>query len=122
MAGGKPNILVIDDNKDHANMIKAMLQVKGYDITIKADTINLEDSIQKIMPDLIIMDMLLSGVDGCEICKTLKNNAYLAHIPIMMISAHPDARKECIDAGADSFLEKPFDIKNFFRSGANFMA
>jgi len=60
--------------------------------------------------------MLLSGGDGRVICKSLKDNPELAHIPVLMISAHSYAKKECLDSRADAFLEKPFDMQDFLNT------
>ncbi len=59
---------------------------------------------------MVIMDMLLSGVNGTDICKRIRLEPNLDHIPIMMISAHPNAKELCLEAGADVFILKPFEI------------
>ncbi|MEO9211191.1 MAG: response regulator [Ginsengibacter sp.] len=107
-------ILIIDDNEDIVSLLKTMLQIKGYKVLMKMDIIDLEKFIKVTMPDLIIMDMLLSGADGRKICTSLKNNSLFSLIPVLMISAHPHAKNECLMAGADMFIGKPFDVKDFF--------
>lgn len=116
MEESSKKIMIIDDNEDIVTMIKAMLVMKGYSVCIKNNTIEMEDSIKKTMPDLIIMDMLLSNADGRIICKSLKNDSRFAPIPVLMISAHPNAKEECLNAGAEMFLGKPFDMQDFFRA------
>lgn len=116
MKEDKPHILIIEDNEDIMNMLTAMLQMKGYKVSVKLNYFEIESSIKELAPDLILMDMLLSGFDGREICKLLKvHHDGLAKIPVIMISAHPNAKKECLEAGADYFLEKPFDMEVFFK-------
>jgi DNA-binding response OmpR family regulator len=110
----KAKILIIDDNEDIITMVKMMLEMKGYDVTIKMNTAQIEDVIMEIKPELIIMDMLLSGADGRLICEALKNNDDLVVVPILMMSAHPNARVDCLKAGANGFIEKPFEIQNFY--------
>lgn len=61
-------------------------------------------------PDLIILDVLLSGNDGRKICKTLKSDGNTKNIPIIMISAHPTAKDSTKECGADSFVAKPFSV------------
>ncbi len=119
MTAGKVKVLVIDDNEDIGNMVKVMLQLKGYDVTIKTDAIEVEDFVKELLPGLIIMDMLLSGSDGREVCKKLKANTATAAVPVLMISAHPTARKECLEAGADFFVEKPFEMKDLLYTVEN---
>ena len=114
MADNNKKIMIIDDNEDIVTMIKLMLEMKGFSVIVKMNINGLEDLIRETMPNLIIMDMLLSSADGRNICKSFKNNKMLASIPLLMISAHPNAKEECLNAGADMFLAKPFDVKDFF--------
>lgn len=104
------NILVLDDDPDICTMIKMVLDYHGYG-AIDADT---EEKANAILSstaiELIIMDMLLSGADGSDICRRLKQDAATASIPVMMFSAHPNAKKICIAAGADDFISKPFEM------------
>lgn len=109
-------VLVIDDNEDILYMLKAMLQMKHFDVTIKQNVDNLEEELASIQPSVILMDMLLSGADGREVCKGLKDNERFAAIPIIMISAHSHARGECLEAGANQFLAKPFDMQDIFEA------
>jgi CheY-like chemotaxis protein len=109
------HILVIDDNEDILFMLQAMLQYKGYKIYTKDNTNQLEQNIAELSPDIILMDMLLSGADGREICRQLKSNEQFASIPIIMLSAHPHARTECLAAGANYFVEKPFEMNDLFQ-------
>ena len=116
MVNEQYHILVIDDNEDILFMIKAMLEMKGYKVTPKNHPENIELVIETIMPDIILMDMLLSGADGREVCKKIKTNAVISKIPVIMISALPDAGDSCVAAGANYFLGKPFEINDIFKT------
>lgn len=118
MVNAQYHILVIDDNEDILFMIKAMLEMKGYKVTPKNHPENIELVIETIMPDIILMDMLLSGADGREVCKKIKTNAVISKIPVIMISALPDAGDSCMAAGANYFLGKPFEINDIFKTVA----
>ena len=109
-------ILVIDDNEDILFMIKTMLEMKGYRISAKDNPDDIESFIEQTRPDVILMDLLLSGSDGREICKKLKENKLISHIPVVMISALPDAAISCKDAGTDYFLGKPFEMNDLFET------
>ena len=103
-------ILVIDDDPDILDAVRMVLESGGYEseCTTKGD-----ETYQKVFdykPDLIILDVLLSGNDGRKICKTLKNDEQTKQIPIIMISAHPSAKQSVKECGADSFIPKPFSI------------
>lgn len=105
-------ILVLDDDPDICAMIKMVLDYHGFPST-DADTEESAEKIISTMPiDLIIMDMLLSGSDGSDICKKLKQDPKKSSIPILMFSAHPNARAICLAAGADDFISKPFEMND----------
>ena len=103
-------ILVLDDDPDICLMIKMVLDYYGYD----AKDAENEETARKIISsthvDLIIMDMLLSGADGTDICRQLKGNNETSSIPILMFSAHPTAKESGLAAGADDFIAKPFEM------------
>ena len=103
-------ILVIDDDPDIGAMLKMMLEFKGYRALVIERGEKIKILINKDPVDLIILDMLLSGVNGTDICSNLKKDSTTSNIPVIMISAHPNARELCEAAGADSFIAKPFDM------------
>lgn len=106
----KTAILVVDDDPDISMMLKLMLEFKGFDVRITERPDETYEILQKDSFDLVIMDMLLSGVNGTDICAELKKNNVTSSIPLIMISAHPNAREICLQAGADDFISKPFDM------------
>ena len=113
----KPShILVLDDNDDILFMLQSMLRLKEYKVSVKNNVENLESFIRDLSPGVILMDMLLCGADGREICKRLKADLAFSYIPIIMISAHPQAKAECLKAGASYFLEKPFEMKDLYHA------
>ncbi len=112
MAISQQRILVVDDDPDILDAIQLTLEDEGYTVTTTEKgeyAENLHDG-NGGLPDLIILDVLLSGKDGRTICRTLKSRPDTRAIPIIMISAHPDAEASARDMGADAFLAKPWDI------------
>ena len=110
------HILIIDDNEDILFMIKAVLQMKGYAVSAKDNLQDVELVIEATRPDLILMDMLLCGGDGRQVCNKIKCNNLISGIPVIMISALPDAGASCINAGADFFLGKPFEMADLLKT------
>ena len=108
----KSLILVLDDDPDICIMIKMVLDYYGYDAMDAANEENARKIISSNHVDLLIMDMLLSGVDGTDICRQLKNDKATSSIPILMFSAHPTAKETCLAAGADDFISKPFEMND----------
>ncbi len=117
MTSNKDHVLVIEDNEDIVLMLRTMLEMKGYQVSTRMNVADPLELIMELKPDVVLTDMLLSGADGREICKLIKGSGdAIARIPVIMISAHPNAKKECLAAGADHFLEKPFDMGVFFKT------
>jgi DNA-binding response OmpR family regulator len=108
----KALILVLDDDPDICIMIKMVLDYYGYDAMDAENEENATRIISSNHVDLLIMDMLLSGVDGTDICRRLKQDKETSSIPILMFSAHPTARETCLAAGADDFISKPFEMND----------
>jgi DNA-binding response OmpR family regulator len=103
-------ILVVDDDPDILEFLQVVLEEEGYVVGISDKGEYLEQLHNGGLPDFILLDVLLSGKDGREIVKFLKNQDETRHIPVMMFSAHPSAEATAREAGADDFIAKPFDI------------
>ena len=104
-------ILVVDDDPDILEALQFMLEDAGYVVTTTEKgeyAENLHDT-NGGLPDVILLDVLLSGKDGRLICQKLKSQEETKHIPIIMMSAHNKARQSVASVGADDFIEKPFD-------------
>jgi DNA-binding response OmpR family regulator len=117
-------ILIVDDDPDILASIKHVLGEEGYNVetTEKGEYAEkLAKKTPSLLPDLIILDVLLSGRDGRTICRKLKKNPDTKHIPIIMISAHPDAEKSVLEIGADAFLAKPFDLMELLSCIENYV-
>jgi DNA-binding response OmpR family regulator len=128
MKNGKNEILFIDDDKDILEGVKIFLESEGFDTKTSDSAEFLKDPGNlKSMPDLILMDVLISGCDGRDITEILKKHPSTKDIPIILISAHPSVIKDPFVYGNDDFIEKPFDLykllsvinKNIKRGGTN---
>lgn len=104
-------ILVVDDDPDIGAMLKMMLEYKGYSVTLLSNASQTEQVLSRQMTEVVILDMLIAGLNGTDVCRKIRKNPLCAHIPVLMISALPDARKICMEAGANDFISKPFDIQ-----------
>ena len=101
--------MVIDDDESILEVMHIVLESEGYDVETSLNIQPLQH-LNGTLPDLILLDVLLSGEDGIEICKRLKSQQTTKHIPIILLSAHSNASKTAQTSGADAFLDKPFDI------------
>ena len=104
-------ILVVDDDESILEVVQIVLESEGYEVQTATNSSFLQQlATQPVLPDLILLDVLLSGEDGREISHQLKADTQLQHIPVIMLSAHSEASKMADIGGADAFLEKPFDV------------
>jgi CheY-like chemotaxis protein len=112
----KKKILIVDDDEAILEAVSLVLESEGY---VTETTFKGEETFSKIIkfqPNVILLDVLMSGKDGREICKSLKADQELKKIPVIMISAHPTADKGAEEAGADGFISKPFDTQDLLKA------
>jgi DNA-binding response OmpR family regulator len=104
----KKKIFIIEDDESVQEIFKLIFEKAGYEIEISSDgqSIYLE---REYWPDLFLLDKQLNGYDGLEICKYLKSKEQTRNIPIIMLSATPGIEPLAMNAGANDFLEKPFN-------------
>lgn len=111
-------ILIVEDNEKNRKLLRDVLQFKGYR-TIETEMG--EDGVTlaaKHMPDLILMDYQLPGIDGIEAFRRIRNAPGTAHIPIVAVtaSAMPEEARKMKEAGFDGFLTKPIYVKQFLQA------
>jgi CheY-like chemotaxis protein len=111
----RKKILVVDDDVDILDAIAIVLDEFGYAVTTTSKGHETYKKIEEIHPDVILLDVLMSGSDGREICRELKSKEETRKIPVIMVSAHPDAAKEVKAVGADNFLAKPFETGDLLK-------
>jgi len=110
-----PHILVVDDNESILESVAMVLRCNALRVSTTGKLVDFHASVKQIQPDLILLDKALGWADGCDLCTEIKSNVATEHIRIIMISAFSDQRINCLSAGADAFLEKPFDINELLR-------
>ncbi len=118
MADYSKKILIVDDDLDILEALQMIFEAEGYQTSITTESKKMFALIGSYTPDVVVLDMLLSGQDGRLLCQAVKNNQETQHVPIIMISAHPGAAQSTIAAGADDFVAKPFDIDDLLQKVA----
>lgn len=104
-------ILVVDDNHDILQVMKLLLRSRGYTVELVPKGNEIFNNIRRFMPDLIIMDVYLGGMDGRDICQQVKENPITCQIPIIMFSAYQQVEESTLAHGADDFIGKPFEVE-----------
>jgi DNA-binding response OmpR family regulator len=109
-------ILIIEDDGDILNLLKGMLEDEGYDVTGLEYTESITKSINQYQPSLVILDFLLPGVNGGELCHEIKSQPATAHLPVIMVSGFPRVLESLGNYGCDFFIAKPFGIEEFLHA------
>lgn len=105
-------VLIVDDEMDTLLPLKRSLEAGDY---IVVEALNGQEALKKVrneIPDIILLDLMLPGMDGYEVCSTLKNNALTKNIPIIMLTARDlvKDRVKGLEIGADDYVAKPFNL------------
>jgi two-component system cell cycle response regulator len=109
-------ILVVDDITANLRLLEIKLLNEYYEVAIAASGPEALTTVQRWMPDVVLLDVMMPGMDGYEVCRRLKAQPGTAHIPVVMITAltDPAERVRGLEAGADDFLSKPVDDATLF--------
>ena len=104
-------VLVVDDVPANVKLLEAKLSAEYYDVITANDGYKAIEQAQMHKPDLILLDVMMPGMDGFETCRQLKQDAAVAHIPVVMVTAlsDPSDRVNGLEAGADDFITKPIN-------------
>lgn len=122
MPATNKKIVVVDDNPAILDAIRIMLEEDGYIVETTQDgaTVTVQNT-SGSLPDLFLIDIWMSGMDGREICKFLKGSEASKRIPIIMVSATKDVERISKDAGADDYISKPFQMEEMLALVAKYV-
>src|SRR6202795_1688197 len=106
-----PRILVVDDTLQNVKLLGDFLGVKGYDVTTAASGAEALEQIAKHKPDLVLLDVVMPGLSGYEVCRRIRDTPATATLPVVMVTALDPGteRIKGIEAGADDFITKPIN-------------
>ena len=102
-------ILLIDDDPDIRLVMSKMLSNEGYEVETASGCNEAWQKLEQDKPTVILLDVLLSGSDGRQLCREIKADEKMKHIPVIMFSGHPGAAQKFETYGADDFIAKPFN-------------
>ncbi|HET9553882.1 MAG TPA: response regulator [Anaeromyxobacteraceae bacterium] len=108
----KPRIIIVDDDRDTREMLTLALELEGFDVGQAANGLRLISAMHVDRPDVILLDVMMSWIDGFELCRAIKKNPIFADIPVIFISARKSAEDERtgLGAGAIAYFSKPIDM------------
>ncbi|HMC86354.1 MAG TPA: response regulator [Chitinophagaceae bacterium] len=102
-------IMVADDDPAILDVMRMMLEFEGYEVltTLNGGAVL---KMETELPDLLLLDIRMSGADGRDICRKLKQSERTSKIPVVLVSAGKDIERSAIEAGANDFIAKPFEM------------
>lgn len=105
-------ILVVDDEPDVLEVLRVRLKSSGYEVQTAVDGEEALEMLRSGKTDLVLLDILLPGMDGCQVCREIRKDEFLRYLPVILITAsvlEENIGERIAGSGADDYLIKPFD-------------
>jgi DNA-binding response OmpR family regulator len=106
-------ILVIEDGPLILGLVKEILENEGYLVSTMCEASHYKPELNRIHPDLVLLDLNIAGFDGEIICEYIKGHSGLKDIPIILMSANPNIQQVREHCGAEDYIKKPFSLNSF---------
>src|SRR4029077_4249850 len=109
-------VLVVDDILSNVKLLEAKLTAEYFDVVTAFNGLECLAKMAESVPDIVLLDVMMPGMDGFEVCRRIKSDPNIAHVPVVMVTAldQPSDRVAGLEAGADDFLTKPVDDAALF--------
>jgi CheY-like chemotaxis protein len=107
-----PRILIADDSQPVLEAMAAILDSCGYLVTMARDGLDAWEAVGRAPPAMVVLDIEMPGLDGCEVCRRIKSQPETRNIPVLLVSGCGRTGELARNAGADGFLDKPFFLKD----------
>lgn len=109
-------ILIVDDNRQNLDVLEQILKLKEFAVRMSRSGTHALKSINALLPDLVLLDVNMPGMNGYEVCEQLKHSEKTRHVPVLFLTADytEQVRAEGKQAGGDGFLEKPFKAGDIY--------
>ncbi len=113
MSQERKKVLCVEDNTVNMLLVERIIEAEGHELIKAADGHIALDVLETLVPDIILLDINLPGIDGLELARRFKANDRIAHVPLIATTAQVlvGDRERCLEAGCDDYLPKPLDIK-----------
>ncbi len=108
----RPKVVIVDDDRDTREMLTLALDLEGYDVAPAANGLRLISSLHVDRPDVILLDVVMSWIDGYELCRSVKTTQEFRDLPVICSSPRktPDDLPKGVEAGASDYFAKPVDM------------
>lgn len=117
-------VLIIEDHPATAQMISEVLGFEGFATFASYDGAAGIEKAKEILPDLILLDLVMMGMDGIDVCRRLKEDPATSKIPVVIVSARGsvEGKKKCFEAGCADYIVKPFELKELVEAARKWTA
>jgi DNA-binding response OmpR family regulator len=112
MLDRKPKVIIVDDDRETRDMLALALQLEGFEVSQAANGLRLISTLHVDQPDIILLDVNMSWIDGFELCRAVRKNEEFQNIPVVFVSARNAGSdvKKGLEAGASDYFTKPVEI------------
>lgn len=114
-------VLVVDDDEDMQALLQTVLEGQEYEVVTAEDGLVALQELEKEAPDLIVLDLMMPRMDGYAFAEELRKRGLQATIPVIVLSADTNAKQNANQLGADSYMAKPFDVRDLLGEISHFM-
>ena len=113
----KERLLVVEDDPDALWILQVALEAEGYQVSTASDGAEALQKVTEKKPALVVLDIMLPGIDGYQVCRHLRNNPDTATIPVLMLTARTGSRAQVtgFESGADDYVSKPAKVEEVLR-------
>lgn len=110
--GGAPRITIVDDDRDTRELLRVALEAEGYEVKVVSNGLRLISTLHVDRPDLVLLDVMMSWIDGFDLCRAIKQNPDFRDIPVIFVSAkvEPEDVRHGFDCGCVDYFTKPIDL------------
>ena len=114
-------VLIVDDDEDMQALLQTVLENQEYEVSTAEDGLAALQELEKSAPDLILLDLMMPRMDGYAFTEELRQRGLQSSIPIIVISADVNAKQNTEQLGANSYISKPFDVRDLLGEISHFM-
>jgi DNA-binding response OmpR family regulator len=109
----RETILIVDDNRDNVEILRAFLESRGYRVACAQDGKTALAMLEEVQPDLVLLDVMMPGIDGWQVCRTIKRHPEFGSTRVVMVTAKGgfEDKFEGMRSGADDYVVKPVDLR-----------
>jgi len=104
-------VLLVDDDAQLLHIAEMVFQLEGYNVVTAASGAKAMEALTQVRPDVIFLDIMMPDIDGAEVCRRIRADPKLRHVPIAVFTAAETRDQELLEAGADEFIVKPYSVE-----------